>query len=278
MAWPERPLIGLDFETTGVDPLSDLPVQVALVWCDGKGSRRKAIWLVDPQCEIPAGAMAVHGISTERAREEGRSLEETARLVHHELERAANEGTPIVAMNASFDVTIAACLFDRAGLPPLAWDLVIDPLVIDRHVDKYRKGKRRLDALCEVYGICLEGAHDAGHDAEAALSLAREIGRRWPEAGGLDPGELTVFQQAWHYAWAEDFDRWCVNQGRPGLDPGEYLWPLRKSPTATSPTATGPPSRSDAEPAQSASDSRTMSMSSSEDRGLMMAKRMATSP
>ena len=31
MTWNEGPLLGFDLETTGVNPYSDLPVQVALV-------------------------------------------------------------------------------------------------------------------------------------------------------------------------------------------------------------------------------------------------------
>lgn len=269
MAWHDSPLIGLDFETTGVDPESDMPVQVALVFCDGAGSRRTAVWLVDPGCEIPDAAIAIHGISTDRARTEGRSLEQTAQVLHRQLARAASEGVPIVAMNASFDVTIAACLFERAGLPSLSWDLVIDPLVIDRHVDRYRKGKRRLDALCEVYGVCLEGAHDAGHDAAAAVSLAREIGRRWPEAGALDVEELTVYERAWHHAWAVSFNEYCVANGRTALSEAEYLWPIRRATAA----AGSWPRRG-----QSESESSTTSMSASQDRGLTMAMRMATAP
>lgn len=265
MAWHDSPLLGLDFETTGVDPLEDLPVQAALVWCDGAGGRRSAVFLVDPGREIPPGAVAVHGISSERARREGRSLEEAAHIVHRELSKAACEGVPLVAMNASFDVTIAECLFARAGLAPLDWRLVIDPLVIDRRVDRYRKGKRRLDALCDTYGVPLERAHDAGADAAAALSLAREIGRRWPEVGRLDPEELTLCQQAWHHAWAEDFHSWCEREGRAGLEPEEYLWPVRRRPEAA--LASHP-----------ASESSTMSMSSGCERGLTTAMRMAVSP
>jgi DNA polymerase-3 subunit epsilon len=257
-SWHDGPLVGLDFETTGVDPLTDVPVQAALVWCDGsRRIPRTASWLVDPQREIPEAAIAVHGISTERARTEGLPMGVTARVVHRELSKAASEGVPIVAMNASFDVTIAATLFERAGLPPLAWRFVIDPLVIDRRVDRYRKGKRRLDALCGHYGISFEGAHDAGHDARAAVALAREIGRRHPEAGLLDPEELTHFQRAWHYDWAVEFSQWCEREGRPSLDPNEYLWPVR---------------------GQSPSVPSTTSMSSSVVRGLTMASRIAAAP
>lgn len=259
MAWHDSPLVGLDFETTGVDPVNDLPVQVALVWCDGRGGRQSACFLVDPEVEIPEGAYEVHGISTARARAEGRSLEATAHYLYRQLSKAASEGVPVVAMNASFDVTIAECLFSRVGLPSLEWRAVIDPLVIDRQVDRYRKGKRRLENLCQTYGISLCGAHDAGHDAAAALSLARAIGRCWPEVGRLEPEELTLYEQAWHHRWAVDFHAWCLREGRAGLEPADYLWPARCELRR---------------PAQ-ASESRTMSMSSSLEAGLTTASRMA---
>lgn len=238
-SWHDGPLVGLDFETTGVDPLSDLPVQVALVWCDGRGGRRTAAWLVDPGRDVPEEAVAIHGISTERARAEGWPIDLTAHRVHRELGKAAVEGVPIVAMNASFDVTIAAALFRRVGLPPMCFTLVVDPLVIDRHVDPQRAGKRRLDALCEHYGVRFEVAHDAGSDAGAAVALAREIGRRWPEAGNLDPGDLTSLQRDWHHEWAVQFDEACRGEGRAPLGPEDYLWPVRCSSDVTAPMLAG---------------------------------------
>lgn len=264
--WHEGPLVGLDFETTGVNPSSDLPVQVAVVACDGRGNRSSEVWLVDPGVEIPEAAVAIHGISTETARAEGRSLLESAHSLHRRLREATLEEVPIVAMNASFDVTIATHLFSRAGLAALEWRLVIDPLVIDRRMDKYRKGKRRLDALCAHYGVGLEGAHDAGKDAAAAVDLAREIGRRFPEAAVLHPEELTVLEVAWHRAWAADYDNWCRREGRPGLGAEEFNWPVRE------------PALPPAGVLQPASESSTMSMSASLERGLTTASRMAALP
>ena len=261
--WHEGPLVGLDFETTGVDPHSDVPVQVAVMW-SGPGPARREVFLVDPGCEIPQGAVAVHGITTERARAEGRSLEEAARIVHRALLMAGSEAIPIVAMNASFDLTIAEALFQKAGLSTFSWDRVIDPLVIDRHVDRYRKGKRRLEALCEHYGIDLVGPHDAACDAEAAVALAREIGRRYEEAGALDAAELTVFQSGWHRAWALEYDSWCRTQGREGLEEGELCWPVRLRDPSGAPVQ--------------ARESRTMSISPSLERGFTTAIRMAASP
>jgi hypothetical protein len=72
MAWHRELLIGFDLETTGTDPYEARIVTGAVIEVkDGEplGSRD---WLADPGVEIPADAVAVHGISTERAVAEGR--------------------------------------------------------------------------------------------------------------------------------------------------------------------------------------------------------------
>lgn len=260
-AWHKGPLVGLDFETTGVDPTRDLPVQAAVVWCTSGGAADRSVFLIDPGREVPAEAVAIHGITTERARREGCSLEEAAVRLHRELSRAAADDVPVVAMNASFDVTIAARLFRLAGLPQLPWRLVVDPLVIDRHLERKRAGKRCLEDLCRHYAVTLDRPHDAGADALAAVELARQIGRRWWRAGRLRPERLTTREVRWHAGWAARYDATCRATGRPGLSPGEYSWPVRE------PTASYP-----------ARESRTMSTSSSLVRGLTMAMRTAAAP
>ena len=45
---------------------------------------------------------------------------------------------------------------------------VIDPFVIDKHIDPYRKGKRTLTAVCEHHGVKQTDAHDATGDDLAA--------------------------------------------------------------------------------------------------------------
>ena len=235
MAWHNRRLLGFDLETTGIDTNRDLPVQVALVWAEPDELVRADRWLVDPGCVIPDEAIAIHGITTERARSEGRSLGETAVRIHNAFRRAARAGVPVVAMNASFDVTIAEGLFAAFGLPALAWHTLLDPLVMDRHVDPLREGKRRLDALCEHYRVRLDQAHDAGSDAEAAVGLARRIGRRFEECGDLTAEELTILQAIWHEEWATEHDTSCRDQGLPGLDADEFSWPCRRPPSVINP-------------------------------------------
>ncbi|MGD0983313.1 MAG: exonuclease domain-containing protein [Acidimicrobiales bacterium] len=228
MTWDEGPLLGFDLETTGVNPCSDVPVQVALIRWEPHGYGCRNVFIVDPGREIPPGAEAIHGISTQKARHEGCSLGEAAAIVHAALARAQKDHVPVVVMNASFDITIAVMLFRSFGLQQIEWQALVDPLVIDRRVDRVRAGKRRLDALCEVYGVTLGSPHDAGSDAAATLALARTIAHRYPEIARYEIGELTKVQADWHRAWALEYDLSRRENGAPGLSPGDYCWPLRE--------------------------------------------------
>ena len=233
MAWNEGPLLGFDLETTGLDPSKDLPVQVALVSWEPHQSCSREVFIVDPGREIPAGAEAIHGISTLKARRHGCPLEVAAATVHRALRKAQAARIPVVAMNASFDVTIAARLFRRFELEPLAWDALIDPLVIDRRVNPDRCGNRRLEALCEIYGVVLSNPHDAGDDADATVALVRVIAERYPEIAACEIRDLTRLQARWHLGWALDHDARSRESGGPGLGVEELFWPLReRSPAA----------------------------------------------
>jgi DNA polymerase-3 subunit epsilon len=228
MSWNKGPLLGFDLETTGVDPGKDLPVQVALVRWEPRTKSRREVFIVDPGREIPAPAEAIHGISTQRARREGCPLADAAAIVHAVLEKAQADNVPIVAMNASFDLTIASILFRSFNLAPIEWRALVDPLVIDREVDPYRSGKRRLDALCRTYDVYLSTPHDAGSDADATLAVARTIAWRYPQIAAYEIGELTRSEALWHRAWALEYDSWCRDNERPGLEPEEFFWPLRE--------------------------------------------------
>lgn len=228
MTWHEGPLLGFDLETTGLDPQSDLPVQVAFVRWDRRGPISREAFLVDPGCEVPSVAQAIHGISTERARREGRPLPEATARMHALLEQAQSELIPVVVMNATFDITIVAGLFSRFELKPVVWRALVDPLVMDRQVDRFRSGRRCLEVLCRVYGVPFVTPHDAGSDAVAALGISRAIAGRYPEIAGCEICELTRAEEAWHRSWATEYDCWSRANGRPGLAPDEFSWPLRR--------------------------------------------------
>jgi DNA polymerase-3 subunit epsilon len=104
---------------------------------------------------------------------------------------------------------------------------VIDPQVLDRAEDRYRRGKRRLGDLCEVYGVVATDAlHAADVDVVATLDLLARMVDRFPELAVMDLGELQDFQARKHVEWAESFNAWREERGLPG--PGAELdWPVR---------------------------------------------------
>ena len=104
---------------------------------------------------------------------------------------------------------------------------VIDVLVIDRHVDRYRKGGRKLVDLCKHYEVSNESLHDASNDVDATVAVLSRQVARYPELGAMDLGELFTQQRRWHREWAEGFSRYLVSQGREPLDKSEFSWPLR---------------------------------------------------
>ena len=112
--------------------------------------------------------------------------------------------TPIVAMNARYDITVLDRECRRHGLPTLLdrhiddmiWP-VIDPFVLDKQVDPYRRGRRTLSALCSHYGVALDDAHDATADAVAAARVACRIGAARPELAAMDIEDLHHAQMRW---------------------------------------------------------------------------------
>ncbi|MED7954225.1 exonuclease domain-containing protein [Streptomyces sp. BE303] len=233
MSWWQQPLVGFDLETTGTDPAVDRIVTAALV--DTVGARRLSAtgWLLDPGVPIPAEAEAIHGIGDGLARAKGRPAKEAVDEIAAALCERLAAGRPVVAFNATFDLSLLDAELRRHGLPSLAERLggpvgpVLDALVIDRAVDKYRKGSRTLQRVCEVYGVELTDAHEAGSDALAAVRVAVALGERYPaEVGAVPPAELHTRQIGWYRVWAEDLQAWF----RHGKDPQAVIdprWPLR---------------------------------------------------
>src|SRR5699024_6021130 len=138
-------------------------------------------WLVDPGIEIPASAADVHGISTEHARAHGTPAATAVPQIIAALGEAFEAGLPLVVFNAAYDLTLVAAAARRHDLPPVTampgWRraCIIDPLVLDRGVDRYRRGKRTLQVMAEHYRVQARDAHSAGGDAVAACDLARAI-------------------------------------------------------------------------------------------------------
>jgi DNA polymerase-3 subunit epsilon len=228
--WTFGEVLGFDFETTGIDRFNDVPVSYALVTFEGGVMTSTMAGLVDPGREIPAGAVNVHGISTERARAEGMPLREAIAMVADVIVSASRRGVPLVGMKLDYDLTILdtqSRQLHGAGIHDRGWcGPVLDAVVLDRHLDRFRKGSRTLGSLCETYGIDIQNAHDASADAIASIQVLLALAARYKELRDADLTTLHDAQIDWHREWATSYDQWRSGKGMMPMDPRDYLWPI----------------------------------------------------
>ncbi|MGC2997764.1 3'-5' exonuclease [Streptomyces sp. G35A] len=201
MSWITGPLAAFDLETTGTDVETDRIVTAAVVRLEPDGAvSTERTWLLDPEVVIPEEAAAIHGITTEQARAQGDPAPTAVEEITQAVAEVLRAGTPLVVMNARYDLSLLDRECRRYGLESLGERLgavpspVVDPLVIDKHVDKYRKGKRALHALCAYYGVPLDDAHDARADAVAAARVVRRMGEKHRPIGMMSPTDLHDLQ------------------------------------------------------------------------------------
>ena len=226
-SWADT-LAVFDLETTGIDidTCRIVTAHVGVIGVAGDVLEQRE-WLVDPGVEIPTAATLIHGVSTERARLEGLPAAQGVFEILDALTDAGRRGLPIVAYNAAYDLTVLDREAQRYGHQPLRSPApVIDPLVIDKAVDRYRRGKRTLTATAAHYGVPLDDAHNAGADAIAAGRVAQAIARAYPVLAATAAGELHLRQVDWCREQAESYQQWRRSNGEPDFMTSG-LWPVR---------------------------------------------------
>ncbi len=216
-----------DLETTGVDVETARIVSAFVGVIDGSGQAKGVAWLADPGVDIPPGASAVHGITTERARAEGRPAVEVIAEIIEVLRALLAQGVPITIYNAPYDLTLLAREAARYGIAPLEEPApIIDPLVLDKATDRFRKGKRTLESAAAFYGVDLSDAHDATADAVAAGLVARAILSKHADALGNDLAVLHARQADWSAEQAASFEDYMRRTKNPDFS-AEGGWPVR---------------------------------------------------
>jgi DNA polymerase-3 subunit epsilon len=224
-------MIGVfDLETTGIDVTVDriVTAHVGLLDASGRVIRARD-WLADPGVDIPEGASAIHGISTAHARAQGRPAAEVVGEVVEAVRALLDAGIPVVAYNAPFDFSLLKYESLRHDIPPIHEPSpVIDPLVVDKAYDRWRKGKRTLEVVAAHYAVRLDAAHEASADAVAAGRVAQALAERFAPWLPDTVHELHTRQIGWARAQAESLTEYFVRIGR--LDADEQLdgrWPIR---------------------------------------------------
>jgi DNA polymerase-3 subunit epsilon len=217
-----------DLETTGIDVETSRIVSAHVGVLNAAGDLvEEWNWLANPGVEIPAGASDVHGITTERAQAEGRPAAEVIAEIIGVLTSLFNRGLAVTIYNAPYDLSLLHYEALRYDLAPLIEPApIIDPLVLDRVVDRWRKGKRTLEAAAVVYGVDLVDAHDASADAVAAGRVAQAMARLHPEQLAIESALLHSQQIAWSAEQSADFQDYMRRTHNPDFTTSG-VWPVR---------------------------------------------------
>ena len=158
--------IVLDTETTGLDTKQGHRIiELAAIELEGrKLSLRRFHRYLNPEREIEAGAVAVHGLTYERLQNEPKFSDIAASF----LEFIA--GAELIIHNAPFDMGFLNRELELMGLPTLK-NSVVDTLKIARDVHPGKKNS--LNALCNRYAI--DNTHRTLHGALLDTELLAEV-------------------------------------------------------------------------------------------------------
>lgn len=174
----------LDTETTGLDPSQGH--RVIEIGClelvNRRLTRRSFHHYLQPDREIDAGAMAVHGITNEFLRDKPRFADVAEQFI------AFVSGAELIIHNAAFDVGFLDHELKRLGRPPLSTCCtVLDTLLLARA--KHPGQKNNLDALARRYGADQRDRtyHGALLDAEILADVY--LGMTGGQVGLLLAGE-----------------------------------------------------------------------------------------
>ena len=164
----DQPLVILDVETTGVNPVYDRITEVGLVEVERGRSVGEWSTLVNPGTRIPPAIQALTGITDDMVA----LAPAFAEIAGHLLARL--EGKLLVAHNARFDYGFLRNEFRRAGLRYSS--RVLCTVKLSRRLFP-RESRHNLDALMTRHGLACESRHRALGDARA-VGLLLERWRR----------------------------------------------------------------------------------------------------
>jgi len=239
MSWNTQVLMPFDLETTGVDKVTARIVTAcygqSVPDCYGQLDLAEVL-LADPGIEISAEATAIHGITTEHAREHGEPAANVVCKISLALANAIGTGTPIVGMNLAYDFSVLHRECARyeistpeefAGAP---YSRIIDVYVLDKQADPYRRGQRRLADLCRHYCVTFTDEHTARADAFATAAVARAMWERYVWLRTVDVVELTDCQRVWRANQARSLEAYFARSGKTEQDGSpircDPCWPV----------------------------------------------------
>jgi DNA polymerase-3 subunit epsilon len=168
-----RPICFFDLETTGINVARDRIVEISILKIYPNGNKESKTWLVNPEMEIPAEAIAIHGISNEKVANQP-TFKNLAKEIHKMIK----------------DSDLGGFNSDRFDIPLLAEEMLradIDfdmkhAVSVDVQTIFHKMEKRTLEAAYKFY--CdkdLSDAHSAEADTQATYEVLLSQLDRYPE-------------------------------------------------------------------------------------------------
>ncbi|HEY2526981.1 MAG TPA: DNA polymerase III subunit epsilon [Xanthobacteraceae bacterium] len=175
--------IVLDTETTGLDPSQGHRlVEIGCVELINRiPSGQNFHAYLNPERDMPAEALAIHGLSCEFLKDKPLFAEVAGRL------EAFLGDAPLVIHNAAFDIGFLNAELERVAKPAIPRERMIDTLLIARR--KHPGGSNRLDDLCLRYAI--NSTHRSKHGALLDAELLAEV---YVELIGARQAQLVLSQ------------------------------------------------------------------------------------
>lgn len=215
-------IAGFDLETTGFDGSKDHIVQYSFqVWNDGERMLNETR-IVNPG--VPILNSEIHGITDEIAAN-GISRENALSNIGSMLAACRDGGIPVAIMNARFDLTfyrdVIQSVYEHSVIPDV---FVVDPMVIDKRLERFRKGPRKLADLAGYYGeiVDSERLHEAGYDVELTVRLARKL----MGVVGTPVKFLYECQKQWYDDQAKSLYEYFKRNGNEAYKEISYGWPV----------------------------------------------------
>lgn len=236
----EKTLYWHDYETFGVDPRRDYPVQFAGLRTDAELNLLGdplVLYCQPPLDRLPAPeACLVTGITPQLAKAQGVREAAFIAAIHEELARPDTCGVGYNTLRFDDEVTRNALYrnfydpYEREWRNGNSrWDIIdmvrltaaLRPEGIEWPLDQQGRPSFRLELLTQVNGIGHSGAHDALADVRATIDLARLVRKRqprlydfiWRNRGKHEAAELLAlgsFEPVLHVSEKYPAERACI--------------------------------------------------------------------
>ncbi|MAZ76491.1 MAG: DNA polymerase III subunit epsilon [Micavibrio sp.] len=184
--------IVLDTETTGMDPAEgDKLVEIGCVELENHmPTGRTYHQYINPERDVPAEAVAVHGLTYDRLKKEPTFGE----VVGDFLDFLGND-TKLIIHNAEFDMKFINAEIKTYGFASIDPKRVIDTLAMARK--KFPGSPANLDALCRRFNVDNTGRtlHGALLDSELLAEVYMELLGGRQRGLEIEPARETVTEE-----------------------------------------------------------------------------------